>query len=208
MDPASAERVGLTIFVFGEVGGRASAVAPPLADSRRSTSTWRHPVINKQCRHRWPGPQGLRRLPWGASAVSVSILDDQDATTRAVDRPRQPPGGDPKVNQTWTATIPASRLASQEGHFNITATFTGASAPQRRHPLGAKKDTVDPAAPTASHTPGRYPRVRTSYSSTQIPTRMRRSTTGVGATPPDPDATTPVHPGHDPGDCPRSRSRR
>jgi Fibronectin type III domain/Chitobiase/beta-hexosaminidase C-terminal domain len=129
----------------------------------------------------------------GAETVSVQIpggVAHPGTLTPAFD------AANPNVNQTWTATIPASELASlPQGRFDITASFTGAGVPATST-LSALKDTENPAAPTASIPAGRY-------SSTQAVTLNESDADPaakiyytIGQTPPDPDATdNPFTPG-------------
>ena len=205
MDPASAERVGLTIFEFGEVGGPGFGGCPALADYAVTSSD--PGIINNATAGQDLKVSGVSQ---NASAVSVN-LDGQDATTSAVtaDATTSPVAGDTQGNQTWTATFTAAQVGGlKDGTLTATGTYTVNGTPLNGVNLKLK-DAVVPAAPTASHTRGVTPQVRTSYSSTQIPTRMRRSTTGVRTPcPSDPDATDPIFTKRRTTSRPRSRSRR
>jgi hypothetical protein len=99
-------------------------------------------------------PLALTGAASNASAVSVSIDDTNPATAPVVVSGTL---SAPTGAQTWTASVPAARLVGlSDGTLTATATYTIAAGTITGVNLTVAKDTVAPAAPTASPAPGLF----------------------------------------------------
>jgi hypothetical protein len=96
----------------------------------------------------------LNGISSGATAVGIS-LDDQDPATAAVTATATPTPA--AGSQTWSVTIPAASVAAlTDGTLTATGTYTVGGVIVGGTNLTLPKDTVAPAAPTATPGPGLY----------------------------------------------------
>jgi hypothetical protein len=135
----------ITIFEQDGVPGPASPCAAPAASAAiggASTS-----VVNS----------GF--LTAGAPLTVTGVIDPAVANAVSVSVGGAPVSGTVTGN-TWSASIPADQLAARpDGTVTVTATFSGAAPPPAASPgttLTLTKDTIAPAAPTASPGAGAY----------------------------------------------------
>jgi hypothetical protein len=135
----------ITIFEFGQAGGPTPPCAGTLALTAL-TSTDRSVVNATDV----ATPLTVSGVADTATTTGVSVAVPGRTAVAAMLTPAA------NGQATWTAGIPAADLAAQpDGAFTVTARFAGPAAPA---PDTARitKDTVAPAAPTATPAPGRY----------------------------------------------------
>jgi len=88
----------------------------------------------------------------GTNAVTVTL---RDRSGRIISASASGAG-------TWSATVPGSQLATlADGAITIGGTFNNGDGTFRGGTLTVNKDTVGPAAPSASVAPGTYPSAQT-----------------------------------------------
>jgi hypothetical protein len=134
-----------TLYEFGQVGGPAAPCTAPLA-ATAITSVSRN-VVN--------GANVGTDLVVSGVAQSAAIGVSVTTPAGVASAPVFAPG--PAGTETWTATIPAAQLAAlPEGSFPVTATFSGLGAPGP-DTRTLMKDTIAPAAPTATPDAGTFP---------------------------------------------------
>ena len=134
-----------TLYEFGQVGGPAAPCTAPLA-ATAITNVSRNVVNSSNV-----------ASPLVVSGVAQSAAIGVVVSTPAgiASAPVFAPG--PAGTETWTATIPAAQLAAlPQGSFAVTATFSGLGAPVP-DVRTLTKDTIAPAAPTATPDAGTFP---------------------------------------------------
>ena len=144
---AAGDRLGLTIYEAGQVGGAGFGGCPAGASNA---------VVA-------PGTLNARDLGAGAPDVVFSGAAQPDATavslsigdgTSAVDVPAS------AVTLTagsWRASVPAARLAAlKDGTLTVAGAYTIPGGTVTGAALSVAKDTVAPGAPSVSPPPGTY----------------------------------------------------
>lgn len=150
---AAGDRLGITIYEVGELGGPGFGGCPATADYA-VTDAGRDAVNIANVGN----DLVLSGVSQDASEVSVS-LDDQDTATAAVTATATlSPGAGA---QTWSATIPAAQVGGlSDGTLTATGTYTVSGTDIGGVNLKLQKDVVAPAKPTATPGPGRYDRAQ------------------------------------------------
>lgn len=194
-DPETLERAGITIFEYGEVGGPGMGGCP--AASRYAVTGTNPASLNAVTAARDLVVSGVSR---DATQVVVTV-DDDDPATPAVSSQSVTPGA-ATGSQTWSATIPAAAHGGlSQGELTVSASYTvpNGTDPVTGEPVfteisGATfqilKDTVAPAAPTATPPGGEYNNtqfVGLDSGDEGVVIRYRTGTTGST---PDPTATS------------------
>ena len=173
------ERAGITIFEVGEVGGPGFGGCPLGA---------RNAVTE-------PGVLNAARLAPGSDDVMFAGAAQPDATdvalsitdgTTTVDMPAVA-----ATSGAWTAAVPVSQLATlADGTLTASGLYTVSGGTVTGSTLDVVKDTVAPAAPTASPAPGTYESAQVVRLSSGDPSAQVHYTTDGS----DPTATSPVAP--------------
>lgn len=160
-DPASQERVGITIFEAGELGGPGFGGCPasaPYAVTSSSASPIKAANVGTDL--------VLSGVSSDTRNVSVSLSDQDPATvdlTAATTTLNPADTAAPNERQTWSVTFPGGAGALTDGKLTATGTYTvldeltSAEKTITGTPMDIQKDTVVPDAPTASPVPGTYP---------------------------------------------------
>ena len=142
---AAGDRLGLTIFEAGEVGGPGFGGCP--MGARNAVTA--------------PGTLNATELAAGAPDVLIKGAAQPDATdvalkisdgTSTVDVPAVPVAGG-----TWSAAVPAAQLAPlADGPLTVAGTYTLPAGTITGSELTIVKDTVAPGAPAATPGAGTY----------------------------------------------------
>ncbi|NUR76011.1 MAG: chitobiase/beta-hexosaminidase C-terminal domain-containing protein, partial [Thermoleophilia bacterium] len=168
-----------TLYEFGQVGGPAAPCTSPLAATAITNIS--RSVVNSV-------NVGTDLVVSGVSqsaAISVAVTTPAGIANAAVFAPG------PAGTETWTATIPATQLAAlPQGSFPVTATFTGLGAPGP-DVRTLMKDTVAPAAPTATPAAGTFSEAQAVTLSDADPTAQIHYTVDGSA----PTAASPIFTG-------------
>ncbi len=157
------DRLGITIFEAGEVGGPGLGGCPLGAmDAPTVTS----PRVVNMAAMAAGGDLTLSGVSFNSANVSVTVSGPDGAvvaTATAVPTPAPSAGAPPTpgVNQTWTTAIPVSALAGvPDGELKLSITTKRVIAGIPTVIAGASrflpKDTIAPAAPTLSLGTGTY----------------------------------------------------
>jgi hypothetical protein len=127
-------------------------------------------------------PLVLNGAASNASAVSVSIDDTNPATAPVVVSGTL---SAPTGAQTWTASVPTAQLANlSDGTLTATATYTIATGTTTGVNLTIPKDTIAPAAPTASPAPGLFSSTQSlTLSDADATAKIRYTTDGTAPSP-------------------------
>ena len=138
----------VTIMLLGAVAGPAAPCFAPLAKNAVSSATPN--AINA-------GNVGVadmvvQGIAFSVDQVEVKITDGVNTTTPVVATLTPGPG-----NQTWTATIPKDEVAALgAGPLDVSGTYFTGAVGASGSDITVVKDTVVPAAPTATPPPGTY----------------------------------------------------
>jgi hypothetical protein len=114
----------------------------------------------------------------------AGVADTANVSAVSVALNGQSYGATPAADGTWSLNVPAADVAAlPEGSNQATATYTtapgGAGAPDEFHTI--VKDTIAPAAPTATPPPGTYTAAQSVSLDDADTTATIRYTTGSGA---------------------------
>ena len=152
----AANRIGMTIYEAGELGGPGFGGCPPLASNAVTGTT---PASVNIASAAAGGNVVINGTSFGATTVAVEIDDhDTDATDviTATATPNNLPSTDPAQPigaraQTWRATVPMARLAAagmNPGELTVTGTFTQVTpeVAERQDPVIGDHD-ANPATP-------------------------------------------------------------
>ena len=143
----------LTISEFATPGGPTPGCNAPLAQT--AITTLSRTLVNAANAGQDITVDGIAQGgPAGVTGVSISL--PESAGSAPVAAALSAPGAAGQM--TWTATIPAVALADgvlPQGDFHLVATYAGPGAPPGETRT-LRKDTIAPAAPTATPGPGTY----------------------------------------------------
>jgi hypothetical protein len=153
---AAANRLGITIYEVGAVGGPGFGGCPAAADYAVTGSD--RPAVTKAMKDAGSALT-ISGVAQDASAVDVRLTDGSTTITAPATAPQPATGA-----QTWSATFSAAQLETlQDGTLTASGSFTVADPanPGATTAIGGAsklivKDTVAPGDPSATPAPGAY----------------------------------------------------
>lgn len=169
---AAGDRLGITIFEVGEVGGPGFGGCPASADYA-VTNTNKKPAINKANVGRNLVLSGVAQ---DATDVTVT-LNDQSAVTPAVTATGALSAA--SGAQTWRAVVPSAKVSGlKDGTLTASGSYTLAGGTVSGVNLRIAKDTVAPRPPRATPKAGVYKRPQSVTLSAQPRTKIRYTVSG------------------------------